>query len=209
MRVLEVGCGIGADLHWLALRGAHVVGIDVKSEWTSAAQKLSRHVAEQLSAVEVDVRRTNLLDMAPSEQFDLIYMKDTFHHLEPRRQIVAKLASLLAPGGSVVIVEPNALNPLIQLKMFRIRGFNTIVDKLDKATGEWFVYGNERLVCGRIITRLFREAGIEGSTRLFRLVPTALADGPIVRLARGAERLGLEAFLAPACIHCVYRGSAN
>jgi SAM-dependent methyltransferase len=207
LRVLEVGCGIGADLHWLALHGARAVGIDVKSEWTAAAQRLSKHVAIELAPVTVDIRRVNVLDMPFDEKFDVIYMKDTFHHLEPRPQIVAKLASLLADGGHIVIVEPNAWNPLIQLKMFRIRGLNTITEKTDTATGEKFSYGNERLVSGGTMTRLFRDVGVAGSTRLFRLVPTALAmNETVVRMARRLERHRVDALFAPACIHCVYRG---
>ena len=209
LRVLEIGCGIGADLRWLALGGAVVTGIDVKSEWTTAARHLTHHVSEMIGPVTVDIRRINLLDL-PDAQFDLIYMKDTFHHLEPREQIVGKIAALLAPGGSVVIVEPNAYNPLIQFKMFRIRGFNTIVEKIDKATGEHFIYGNERLVGGRAIVRSFSHHGIEGSSRLFRLIPTSLASRPwLVRLADLLEAAHLESLLVPLCIHSVYHGTRS
>ncbi|MCG2630703.1 methyltransferase [Bradyrhizobium sp. WYCCWR 13023] len=207
LRVLEIGCGIGSDLHWLALHGARVTGIDVKSEWTDAAQKLTEHVRATLGPVSVEIKRINLLDL-PSEPYDLIYMKDTFHHLEPREQIVQKIVSLLAPGGHVVIVEPNAWNPAIQWKMFRIRGFKTIIEKIDRATGERFIYGNERLVTGAAISRSFGRHGLKGSVRVFRLVPTALASSkPIVWWASLIERLRLEPLLAPFCIHSVYSGS--
>jgi 2-polyprenyl-3-methyl-5-hydroxy-6-metoxy-1,4-benzoquinol methylase len=98
VRVLEIGCGIGADLHWLALAGADATGIDVKSEWITAARSLTQTVRQHFGPVKVDIRRINLLDLG-DEQFDLIYMKDTFHHLEPRVDIVDKIARLLAPGG--------------------------------------------------------------------------------------------------------------
>ena len=209
LRVLEIGCGIGADLHWLALGGAVVTGIDVKSEWTTAAKHLTQHISETIGPVPVDIRRINLLDL-PDAQYDLIYMKDTFHHLEPREQIVGKIAALLAPGGSVIIVEPNAYNPLIQLKMFHIRGFNTIVEKIDKATGEHFIYGNERLVSGRAIVRSFSRHGIKGSSRLFRLLPTSLASRPwLVRLADLLEFAHIESLLVPICIHNVYHGTKS
>jgi 2-polyprenyl-3-methyl-5-hydroxy-6-metoxy-1,4-benzoquinol methylase len=209
LRVLEIGCGIGSDLHWLALHGAKVTGIDVKSEWTDAAQLLTKHVCAKLAPVTVDIKRINLLDL-PHEVYDLIYMKDTFHHLEPRDKIVAKIASLLAPGGKVVIVEPNAWNPAIQFKMFRIRGFNTIVQKLDKATGEHFIYGNERLVSGASIARSFASHGVKGSSRLFRLLPTALSSNSLlVGLANLVEKLGVEPVLVPICIHSVYCGSKS
>ena len=209
LRVLEIGCGIGSDLHWLALHGAKVTGIDVKSEWTDAAQLLTKHVCATLAPVTVDIQRINLLDLSDA-QYDLIYMKDTFHHLEPRDRIVAKIASLLARGGKVVIVEPNAWNPAIQFKMFRIRGFNTIVEKIDKATGEHFIYGNERLVSGSSIARNFELHGIKGSSRLFRLLPTAFASNSLlVGLANLMEKLRLEPLLVPICIHSVYCGTKS
>lgn len=207
LRVLEIGCGIGSDLHWLALQGTKVTGIDVKSEWTDAARELTKHVEASIGPVSVDIRRINLLDLSDG-QYDLIYMKDTFHHLEPREQIIDKIVSLLAPGGSVVIVEPNAWNPAIQYKMFRIRGFKTIVEKVDRATGEHFIYGNERLVSGGAISRAFARRGIEGSTRLFRLIPTAMASkAALVKSADLLEKMHLDSLLVPLCIHSVYCGT--
>ncbi|WP_297018910.1 class I SAM-dependent methyltransferase [Thalassospira sp.] len=206
-KVLEIGCGIGSDLHWLALMGCKATGIDVKSEWIDAANELTKVVSKNFGPVGVDIRRINLLDM-PAEQFDLIYMKDTFHHLEPRVEVTAKIASMLRPGGRVVIVEPNAWNPLIQLQMFRIRGFNTILTKTDQATGEKFVYGNERLLFGSTMKRLFRQAGVHGSTRTFRVLPTALAGKPaFVRGAEIVEKLKLCHLIPPLAIHCVYSGT--
>lgn len=205
-RVLEIGCGIGADLHWVALRGARATGIDVKSEWVSAARQLTEIVRKHFREVTVDVQRVNLLDIG-SEQFDLIYMKDTFHHLEPRRIIVSKLSDLLAPNGRIVIIEPNGWNPFIQYKMFKIRGLRTVIEKIDAATGERFIYGNERLLAGGTLERLFRSVGIEGKSRRLRLLPTALARRPaLVRVADVMERMGLDTVLAPLAIHCVYVG---
>lgn len=207
VRVLEIGCGIGADLHWFALRGSEATGIDVKSEWTAAAQRLTRIVREHFGEVAIDIRRTNLLDLG-HEEFDLIYMKDTFHHLEPRDAVVSKIAALLAPGGKIVIVEPNAWNPMIQYKMFSIRGFRTIIEKIDSATGEHFIYGNERLLTGGKIERLFKGSGIDGKSRRFRLLPTALATKvSLARTAQALESIGADSILAPLAIHCVYVGN--
>jgi SAM-dependent methyltransferase len=206
IRALEIGCGIGADLHWLALHGASVVGLDVKSEWIAAARQLTEIVSNHFGPVDVDIRRTNFLDM-PDEQFDLVYMKDTFHHLEPRDRIIDKLAKVLKKGGRLVIVEPNAWNPLIQYKMFAIRGFKTIAVKTDKATGERFVYGNERLVTPAALRRGFRSAGIEGQTRVLRLLPTQLSNKPsLARIAEQLERAGVDSWLLPAAIHTVFLG---
>lgn len=207
LRVLEVGCGFGHDLLWTALAGAHAVGIDVNSDFVDIARRTRAHVERLVGhAVDADIRRTNLLEMS-GEVFDLIYMKDVFHHLEPRDEIVARLVDLLAPGGQIVIVEPNAWNPLIQLQMFRIRGFNTLIEKTDAATGERFQFGNERLVTGGSLRRLFARAGLRGQCRHIRFLPTKFSGHRLMAgVAGGLERLGLERLLRPACIHSIYSG---
>jgi SAM-dependent methyltransferase len=207
-RILEVGCGFGHDLVWTAQAGARAVGIDVNSDFVEIAKRTKAAVENHIGRpIDVDIRRCNLLAMPEHEQFDLIYMKDVFHHLEPREEIVAKLASLLAPGGSIVIVEPNAWNPLIQLQMFRIRKFRTVIEKTDVATGERFLFGNERLLTGGKLRRLFERVGVSGHSKSIRFLPTKLSVSPIlVRLALVLERMHLEPLLWPACIHTVYVG---
>jgi len=144
-RVLEVGSGFGHDLVWAACRGAHATGVEVNSEFVEISNRtkvaIERHTGQQ---VIVDIRRCNLLNMPDGQQFDVIFMKDVFHHLEPREEVVAKLGHLLSSGGTIIIVEPNAFNPLIQLQMFRIRGFRTVVEKTDATTGDTYLFGNER-----------------------------------------------------------------
>lgn len=97
---------------------------------------------------------------------------------------------------------------MIQYKMFSIRRFRTIITKIDKATGERFIYGNERLVTGGAMRRLFRRVGVDGRSWLLRLLPTALARQPsLVRVADALENIGVGAWFPPASIHCVYIGT--
>lgn len=207
-RILEVGCGFGHDLIWTAQAGASAVGIDVNSAFIDIAKRTKAAVEKQIGrSIDVDIRRCNLLAMPEDEQFDLIYMKDVFHHLEPREEIVARLGALLAPGGTIIIVEPNAWNPLIQLQMFRIRGFRTVVEKTDVATGERFLFGNERLVTGGKLRHLFERVDVYGHAKTIRFLTTKLSTRPLmVRLAQGFERMHLEPVLWPACIHTLYVG---
>ncbi|KPK56520.1 MAG: hypothetical protein AMJ84_11585 [Acidithiobacillales bacterium SM23_46] len=208
LRVLEVGSGFGHDLVWTAAQGASAVGVDVNSEFVKISRRTRTRVEEHIGRrLDVDIRRTNLLAMDEKEKFNLIYMKDVFHHLEPRDKVVSKLSALLAPGGQLFIVEPNALNPLIQWQMYRIRGFKTVVEKVDAATGEKFLFGNERLVTGGGMRRAFERHGVYGRVRRMRLLPTRLAGlAWLARLARGLEHFGFERLAVPGCIHAIYSG---
>lgn len=210
-RILEVGCGFGHDLIWTAQAGALAVGIDVNSAFVDIAKRTKVAVEMQIGrSIDVDIRCCNLLAMPEEERFDLIYMKDVFHHLEPRKEIVAQLGSLLAPGGAIIIVEPNAWNPLIQLQMFRIRGFRTVVEKTDASTGERFLFGNERLVTGGRLSHLFSRVGVHGRSKNIRFLPTKLSAQPLMaRMALGFERMGLEPVFWPACIHTFMSGVKN
>lgn len=206
-RVLEIGSGFGIDAIWAALAGAEVVGLDVKSPFIEISRRLQGRIEVEFGALlKLSFERTNVLE-ADLEPFDFVYMKDVFHHLEPRQAAVIKIASLLKPGGELLIVEPNALNPLIQWQMFRIRGFNTIIEKEDLRTGERFVYGNERLVTGAAMQRAFAQAGISGRIERFRLLPTALCGYPALARAAGVlEASGIDRLIPPACIHTLLCG---
>ena len=208
MKVLEVGSGLGHDLYWTALKGADAFGIDVKSEMVALSIQMKAQLDQEFGqSVKANFRHINLLDLDDADKFDFIYMKETLHHLEPRKDVVRKLASLLAPGGRILILEPNAWNPLIQLQMFRVRGFRTIVNKTDSETGESFVYGNERLLTGRTMIRLFRRVGVDGRTHAFRVLPTKLANrARLVGLANAIERRRLEPLLPVLPIHTAYFG---
>jgi SAM-dependent methyltransferase len=208
LRILEVGCGFGHDLIWTAQAGARAVGIDVNSAFVDIAGRTKSTIEKQIGfSINADIRHCNLLAMPETEKFDFIYMKDVFHHLEPREEIVSRLAGLLAPKGTIMIVEPNAWNPLIQLQMFRIRGFRTIAEKKDPSTGKPYVFGNERLVTGGKLCRIFQNKGIQGTSNCFRLLPTRLSVYPwLARVAQALENTAFESFLWPICVHTLYVG---
>jgi 2-polyprenyl-3-methyl-5-hydroxy-6-metoxy-1,4-benzoquinol methylase len=206
-RILEIGSGFGTDAVWAALSGAEVVGLDVKSAFIEIGRRMQARIERAIGTeLKLSFERTNLLEASLGD-FDFIYMKDVFHHLEPRNEMVEKIANLLRRHGELLIVEPNALNPLIQLQMFRIRGFKTIISKTDPKTGEQFVYGNERLVSGAAMRRAFAKVGVEGRSERFRLLPTALGNrSELVRIAKALEAKHLDAFLPPLCIHTIFHG---
>lgn len=128
VRVLEVGCGMGTESLWLGMAGADVTGVDVRPERLAVAEMRCR-VLEQHLGRKIATRFSldSLLDLSGTEPFDLIWMEQTFHHLEPRAEAVKKIAELLKPGGKVVISEANAWNPFLQAQLFLRRGLPKVV----------------------------------------------------------------------------------
>lgn len=204
LNVLEVGCGCGSESLWLALHGAHVLGLDVRADRIETARARAGVLADAIGRpLDLNFETRSLLDLDPeSEQFDLIWMEQAFHHLEPRDTVVRHLGALLRPGGWLVISEANALNPLIQAQLFRQRGLKTIVSYTD-GEGREHLYGNERILSAAALSRLMAGIGIERrSLRHFRVFPNhtlfASLDGVERRLARN--------WLAPLTTHYNYVG---
>lgn len=170
--LLEIGGGCGTEALWFALRGARVLAIDVNAERLAVARARQRIVEEGIGRpLNLEFRFCSLFDLAREPSFDLIWMEQAFHHVEPREQVYAAVAALLRPGGHVVISEANGWNPLLQLVLLRRRGFRTVVERVTEA-GEKILYGNERITVPGAMTRGFAAAGVTQETvRYFRVLP--------------------------------------
>lgn len=170
--VLEVGCGLGTESLWLAMAGARVTGIDLRPDRLTAAEARRRLLQQNLGRkLDCRFRLSSLLDLPERPNFDLIWMEQTFHHLEPRARMVAKAARLLKPGGHVVISEANAWNAPLQAQLFLRRGLPK-VRTMRGADGREHQYGDERITTAGAIRRAFARCGVGPvSLRYFRMFP--------------------------------------
>jgi 2-polyprenyl-3-methyl-5-hydroxy-6-metoxy-1,4-benzoquinol methylase len=170
--LLEIGAGCGTEALWFALRGARVLAIDVNDERLAVARERQKIVEQGVGRkLDLEFRACSLFDLKPEPSFDLIWMEQAFHHVEPRVRVYDMIAGLLKPEGHVVISEANGWNPLLQLMLFRRRGFKTIVERTTES-GEHILYGNERITIPTALARGFSRAGVEqASVRYFRILP--------------------------------------
>lgn len=106
--VLDVGCGMGSLLTYLASRFEDVecVGVDFSSAYVEAAQQF---IAEQCARPErVTVLRGDVRGAwEPGRQFDLVFAGELIEHLEDYEGFLRKLESWVKPGGRVVLTCPN------------------------------------------------------------------------------------------------------
>jgi 2-polyprenyl-3-methyl-5-hydroxy-6-metoxy-1,4-benzoquinol methylase len=171
-QVLEVGCGLGTESLWLALKGAAMTAIDVRPERIACARARQQVVERQLErqlACTFDC--ASLFDLDTARSYDLIWMEQTFHHLEPREAVLDRIAGLLVPGGHVVISEANALNPFLQVQLFRRRGLPRVVTFADEQ-GRTHAYGDERIVSAGTLEGALAKRGFTClAQRHFRIFP--------------------------------------
>jgi 2-polyprenyl-3-methyl-5-hydroxy-6-metoxy-1,4-benzoquinol methylase len=99
--IADFGCGPGLYTNRLAEGGAVVTGIDFSATSLDYAKRMA---AEE--DLKVNYVRTNYLDFETESRFDLIIMiMCDFCALSPeqRRLLLSKFASLLKPGGSLLL----------------------------------------------------------------------------------------------------------
>jgi len=100
-RALDVGCGSGAVCAALkkAFPKAEVVGMDPDQESLRRARTAAPQVRFQT-------------EMPKGQSFDLITLCDVLHDLAAPAQTLREIRALLAPGGTLFIVEPKAADRL-------------------------------------------------------------------------------------------------
>ncbi len=171
-RVLDIGFGTGTEALWFAMLGADVTGIEIKSYQTNLAWERLKLLRTKVNrTLQCCIKTNSILDFNDNQGFDIIWMEQAFHHMEPRVKVINKIATLLRPGGYVVISESNALNPLVQLQLFRFRGFKFIVKTM--INNKMMKLGNERVLSAPRLMKGLDKAGIyKKSIRYFRIFPS-------------------------------------
>jgi ubiquinone/menaquinone biosynthesis C-methylase UbiE len=97
--VLEIGCGMGADLLSFAKNGAKVTGLDLTPKHIELAQKLFKINGLPAEFILGDAES---LDM-PSESVDIVYSMGVLHHTPHIDQAIAEIHRVLKPGGLAVV----------------------------------------------------------------------------------------------------------
>jgi SAM-dependent methyltransferase len=101
-QVLDIGSGTGRDAAWFASLGHQVVAVEPTDVMRSRA--IALHVSPNITWVDDSLPDLALL-RARGQQFDLVMLTAVFMHLDQdqRRRAMPTIASLLAPGGRLVM----------------------------------------------------------------------------------------------------------
>ena len=104
MRLIDFGCGPGADAVAAALAGAvQVVGVDVQAHHIASARKLAeKHgVADRCRFIDVIAEPDEYAALAGG--FDVVTSMDAFEHFEDPVHMLHEMHRMLAPRGRVII----------------------------------------------------------------------------------------------------------
>lgn len=131
-RVLEIGCGLGHLLGWLAER-YEVYGGDINA---AALEEARRNVPQG------DFRLLSAEDLTAFEDryFQVVIAKHVVEHLPHPEQAIAEMSRVLAPGGLLLLATPNFASPMRAHKGEDWVGFRDPTHISLKMPDEWLAY---------------------------------------------------------------------
>jgi SAM-dependent methyltransferase/sulfur carrier protein ThiS len=99
--VLDVGCGLGGSVRYLAAEhGCHATGVDLTQEYVDAAQALARLVKLDTT---VTFRQASALALPfEAASFDVVWTEHAQMNIQDKRAFYAEIARVLRPGGRLV-----------------------------------------------------------------------------------------------------------
>jgi ubiquinone/menaquinone biosynthesis C-methylase UbiE len=110
-RVLDIGCGDGSLVRFFAKNGAHATGVDISADVLARARAVKQVADETFT----EARGESL--PFPDASFDIAVYFNALHHVPVAVQAKAlrETARILAPGGTLLVVEPLAEGPNFKL----------------------------------------------------------------------------------------------
>ena len=103
-RVLEAGCGVGAQTVTLAQRspGARFTSVDISADSIAEA----RRRADQAGLTNVEFQQADIFALPfEAESFDHVFVCFVLEHLARPVEALAILKRLLRPGGTITVIE--------------------------------------------------------------------------------------------------------
>jgi len=144
-RVLDIGCGCGANLRLLRDRGHEAIGLTL-------SEAEARTVEEQgLSCRVWDI--TNEMLPFPSESFDVLIFSHVLEHVAWPEIILRRFTQLLKPDGRCMLALPNAMQFMSRWRFLLGRFRYTETGIMDRTHLRFFDFQSAR--------HLLENAGLE------------------------------------------------
>lgn len=129
LRMLDIGCGAGLLCEPFTRLGAQVTGVDPSASNIAAAR-----IHAEKAGLAIDYRCTVIEDMDGAAQFDIVLAMEVVEHVADVGLFLGRCASLLAPGGVMVV---STLNRNWKSFALAIVGAEYVLRWLPRGTHQW------------------------------------------------------------------------
>jgi ubiquinone/menaquinone biosynthesis C-methylase UbiE len=99
-KLLEVGCGLGVELAWLARFGFDVTGIDLAP---AAVERAAEHLRRLNANGQATIQNVEQMEFA-DESFDAVYSSGVLHHTPDIQRAIGEILRVLKPGGKILVI---------------------------------------------------------------------------------------------------------
>lgn len=204
-RILDVACGDGSASIPLFQAGNELTLLDMSAAMLEIAKcKLPANLSGEVHFVNDDFLRADL----PASSFDLIICLGLIAHVDSPAEVIAKIARLLAPGGTVVMEGSDAghfLNHGTGLKHHFLRATGRINYQVQLTTSRALIEMFERL--GLRLRLLYRYSLPTFLPGFERIAPQRMLYN-LVHLLYGSAAHNRNAWLGKECLYLFESSSA-
>lgn len=109
--VLDVACGDGTYMEWIAPHVNHVVGVDISFDYMQRARYEGGHRLVAADA-HVVVGDANSLPFT-GHQFDLVWCAQSFYDFPDPLRALREMRRVVRPGGRVAVLENDRMHHLL------------------------------------------------------------------------------------------------
>ncbi len=127
VRALDLGCAVGRSCYELALNCDEVIGIDYSQSFVDAAETIRRDGSLEYPRLDEAAAQTKLVAYRPEQggaerirfeqgdamnlrgdigSFDVVHAANLLCRLTEPQKLIARLASLVKPGGQLLLTTP-------------------------------------------------------------------------------------------------------
>ena len=99
--ILEVGCGLGTESIFMAVRGMNVTAMDLSKDAINVGKEIAKQYDVNIDWIVGDLLREDLFN----QKFDVITDQGCFHHMKENEfeKYEQKISKYIKPGGLFVL----------------------------------------------------------------------------------------------------------
>ncbi len=172
-RVLDVGCGMGADVFDLAARvgaAGHVTGVDMSA---SLIEEAGRHAEAHTLPVSFEVGDVQALRFE-DDSFDAVRTERLLMHVPDAERAIAEMTRVLRPGGHMAVFDFDWET------QFCDSPYREVTRKITQSFCDGFKHG----WIGRKLPRLFQQHGMADVSVIYH---TVVVDFDMLQLLLGGH----------------------
>lgn len=179
-KILDAGCGTGAQSILCAMIGGTIIGVDLITDRLNLAKKRKAFYQQQTGrSIGVEFINTDIFRIIRDIDFNVIWLREAISHIHPLEDFLSVVHSHMGEKGKIIICEMNWSQPLTKYKIYRDfwkyhrrLSYFTHTEYVDPQTGDPVEMAEERMFTLGQIKKMLTNSGFDiVTTRRLHFLP--------------------------------------